>query len=359
MTTADATPPQELRFCRAPDGVRIAYARHGSGPPLVIASCWLSHLQFDWQSPVWRHFLDELGKIATVIRYDERGFGLSDWEVDDFSLEARLGDLEAVVDDAGVDRFALMAMSQGGPVSIAYTDRHPERVTRCIFYGSFAAVDRSPDAEEFADTVNRLIKVGWERPTPEFRRVFTWMMIPGANEEQMRWIDDLQRMSTSAEVAIRARAGRRLADAVELLPAIKVPTLVIHSRDDHMIDFDNGRHLATSIDGARLVALDSANHIVLGDEPAWPVFLAEVTEFLAPEREASRQQSGLAPGVLSQRELEVLRLAAEGYDNERIAESLSISVRTVERHLSNSYVKLGVTGKAARAAAVARLLSTA
>src|SRR5687767_9208622 len=131
-------PPQVVRFCRAPDGVRIAYAVHGSGPPLVVASCWLSHLQHDWNSPVWRHFLADLGTVATVIRYDERGHGLSDWDVEDFSLESRIGDLEAVVDAAGADRFALMGMSQGGPVSISYAARHPERVTRLIFYGSYA-----------------------------------------------------------------------------------------------------------------------------------------------------------------------------------------------------------------------------
>jgi pimeloyl-ACP methyl ester carboxylesterase len=134
-----APPPQELRFCRSSDGVRIAYARHGSGPPLVIATCWLSHLQHDWQSPVWRHFLRDLGEIATVVRYDERGHGLSDWDVDDYRLEARIADIEAVVDDAGLDHFALMAMSQGGPPSIAYAVRHPERISRLIFYGSYAA----------------------------------------------------------------------------------------------------------------------------------------------------------------------------------------------------------------------------
>src|ERR1044072_7863113 len=142
--TSRETPPQELRFCRSADGTRIAWARHGSGPPLVIATCWLSHLQHDWQSPVWRHFLAALGEIATVVRYDERGHGLSDWDVEDFGLEARIADLEAVVDDAGFDRFALLAMSQGRPPSIAYASRHPERVSRMVFYGSYEAALRAP-----------------------------------------------------------------------------------------------------------------------------------------------------------------------------------------------------------------------
>ena len=362
MTSApehvDPAPPQELRFCRAPDGTRIAYARHGSGPPLVVDACWMSHLQFDWQSPVWRHFLEDLGKVATVIRYDERGHGLSDWDVDDFSTEARLSDLEAVVDDAGVDRFALMAMSQGGPISIMYAARHPERVSRLIFYGSYAAAyrDATPEDLDMVAAFDQLTKVGWERPTPEFRRVFTFQMIPGATEEQMRWLDELQRMSTSADISLRARKARRTADAVDLLAQITAPTLVIHGRDDHMNKFDEGVFLAANIAGARLVPLESKNHIVLGDEPAWPVFMRAVTEFLAPERVDGPPSSESELDALSGREIEVLGLAAEGADNDEIAATLCLSVRTVERHLQNVYVKLGVQGRTARAAAVARLV---
>jgi len=139
-----AQPPQSIKFCRAPDGVRIAYAVHGSGPPLLVSTCWLSQLQYDWESPVWQHFLRDLGRFATVIRYDERGHGLSDWEVRDYGLEARIGDLEAVADDVGFDRFALMAMSQGGPPAIEYAVRHPERLTRLLFYGSSAALRHDP-----------------------------------------------------------------------------------------------------------------------------------------------------------------------------------------------------------------------
>jgi len=357
------TAQQELRFCRAPDGARIAYAVHGTGPPLVIAACWLSHLQFDWQSPVWRHFLADVGRVATIIRYDERGHGLSDWDVDDFGLEARIGDLEAVVADAGFDRFALMAMSQGGPVSIAYSARHPERVSRLIFYSSYAAAyrDLTPEDLAMAEAYDQLIKVGWERPTPEFRRVFTFQMIPGATEEQMRWLDELQRMSTSAEVCLKARRQRRLANAVDLLPEITAPTLVIHGRHDHMNAFEDGVFLAANIAGAKLVPLETHNHIVLGDEPAWPVFMREVSAFLESDRAEAdapvAMTSGLT-GTLSARELDVLRHVAKGDDNDDIAAALFISVRTVERHLQNIYVKLGVQGKSARAAAVAALFTS-
>ena len=214
---------QDVRFCRAPDGVRIAYAVHGSGPPLVITTCWLSHLQHDWQSPVWRHFLRDLGQVATVIRYDERGHGLSDRDVDDFSLEARIGDLEAVVEHSGVDRFAVMAMSQGGPVAIRYVARdNLDRVTRMIFYGSYAAAlpDPTDEDREMDEAIDRIIKVGWSRPTPEFRRVFTTLMIPGASEEQMSWLDELQRVAVTADTLYRARRQRVLADATDdLCPA--------------------------------------------------------------------------------------------------------------------------------------------
>jgi pimeloyl-ACP methyl ester carboxylesterase/DNA-binding CsgD family transcriptional regulator len=357
---AVANPPQEVRFCRSADGVRIAYARHGSGPPLVIATCWLSHLQHDWQSPVWRHFLADLGEVATIIRYDERGHGLSDAGVEDHSLEARVADLEAVVEDAGIDRFALMAMSQGGPVVIDYAHRHPERITRLIFYGSYAAAFRDPTPEqlELSATFEQMIKVGWARPDSAFRRVFTSMMIPGATEEQMRWLDELQRMAVTAETAVLARQQRAQANVCHLLPTLDVPTLVLHSRGDQMNDFDDSRHLAATIRGARLVPLDSSNHIVLADEPAWPVFLDEVTRFLDADRDRGAEAHGAAAvGELSARELEVLRLAADGLGNDGIADALALSPRTVERHLQNIYVKLGVQGKTARAAAVARFLT--
>jgi pimeloyl-ACP methyl ester carboxylesterase len=221
---------QDVRFCRAPDGVRIAYAVHGSGPPLVVTTCWLSHLQHDWQSPVWRHFLRDLGEVATVIRYDERGHGLSDRDVEDFSLEARVGDLEAVVEHSGVDRFAVMAMSQGGPVAIRYVAAHAERVTRVIFYGSYAAAMPDPSSEdlEMQEAIDRIIKVGWSRPTAEFRRVFTTLMIPDATEEQMTWLDELQRVAVTADTLFKARQQRVLADATDDLGRLTMPTLILH-----------------------------------------------------------------------------------------------------------------------------------
>jgi pimeloyl-ACP methyl ester carboxylesterase/DNA-binding CsgD family transcriptional regulator len=354
-------PRQDVRFCRSADGVTIAYAVHGSGPPLVIDACWLSHLQYDWESPVWRHYLTELGKVATVYRFDERGHGLSDRDVTDHSLEMRLADLEAVVADAGLARFALLAMAQGGPVAIEFTARHPEQVSRLLFYGSYAgvgAVETSEEDQLLDVTFDHLIRVGWEQPTPEFRRVFTYLMIPGATEEQMGWLDELQRRATTAEVALLARQQRRQADATDRLAALDVPTLVLHSIGDRMNAFAYSRSLAAQIPDARLVALESDNHIVLEDEPAWPVFLREVSDFLAEDAVPTPSAGRDPRELLSDRELEVLTLAARGHDNATIASDLTLSVRTVERHLQNTYEKLGLRGKSARTGAVSRLLSS-
>ncbi len=327
---------------------------------MLISTCWLSHLQFDWESPVWRHFLTDLGRFATVIRFDERGHGLSDWDVSDHCLEARIGDLEAVADAAGFARFALMAMAQGGPVAISYAVRYPDRVSRLLFYGSYSCASRglTPDDLDLEDAFATMIKVGWARPDSTFRRVFTSLMIPDASEEQMRWLDDLQRVAVSASTAHIARQQRLAADVDALLADLDLPTLILHSVGDRMNSFDHGVHLAAAIANARLVALDSQNHIVLQDEPAWPVFVDEVRRFVEPDGRPGPSVQQIED-LLSARELEVLQLAAAGRDNEAIAQGLHVSVRTVERHLQNVYGKLGLRGRSARIAAAARLLAPA
>ncbi len=363
-------PPQTIRFARSADGVRIAFARLGQGPPLVIATCWLSHLEYDLESPVWRHWVTGMAGIATTIRYDERGFGLSDWQVPDFSLESRINDLEAVVDAAGLESFALLGMSQGGPVAIAYALRHPERVTRLILHGSYTAtLGPTTESAEMEEAFTRMIEVGWARPEGRFRRVFTDMLMPGATPEQMTWVDDLMRMSTSTANAAAFRRQRRDVDVSALLPRVDRPTLVLHARGDQCNDFAEGRRLAAEIPGARLVTLESNNHVLLADEPAWPVFLAEIDAFLEPDRQLDRQGAtppgddgsgrldAAALGVLTPRERDVLRLVAAGRDNREIAEILTLSVRTVERHLQTIYRKLDLAGSAQRTAAAALLLA--
>lgn len=345
---------QRIRFCTAPDGVRLAYASHGSGPPLVKAANWLTHLEFDLESPVWRHWLEELGRGHTLVRYDERGCGLSDREAEDLSLEAWVSDLETVVDAAGLDRFALLGISQGGAIALAYAVRHPERVSHLILYGAYSRgrLKREPSAQEIeeAEMLLSLIRVGWGRASPAFRHVFSELFVPGGTPEQMEWFDELARTSTSPEMAERLERAWYQIEVSELLAQCTVPTLIAHGREDAMIPFAEGRRLAAGIPDARFLPLESENHILLADEPAWPVFLAGVRGFLGqgdapPDGEISE---------LSSREIDVLELVATGLSNEEIAERLYLSVRTVERHLTNIYAKLGLSGKAARAAAAAR-----
>ncbi len=357
-TAPGPQPPQRLSFTRSSDGVRIAHARHGSGPPLVVVACWLSHLQHDWESPVWRHFLDELGTFTTLIRYDLRGHGLSDWNVTDFSPDAHLADLEAVVEAEGLERFALMGMSGYSPLALAYALRHPDRVTRLVLYGGFAGwppVESQADLDEEAAWM-AMMRAGWNRADPRFRRVFTQAFIPEATEEQMAWFDNLQRMSTSTENVLAAREARRAIDVRDGLARVAAPALVLHAVHDENIAFAFGRELAASIPGARLVPLESRNHILLADEPAWRIFVSEVRTFM----EADRAEPAVAPGsvaaALTAREVEVLRLAAEGLTNGDIGAALTLSPRTIERHLSNVYTKLELSGPAARAAAVARVI---
>lgn len=338
-----------MRFCRTDDGVRLAWARHGSGPPLLIVSCWLSHLQHDWHSPVWRHFLDDLGDVATVVRYDERGFGLSDWEVADFGLERRLADLETLVEATGLDRFSVLGMSGGGPVALAYVHAYPDRVDRLVLYGAMAGAGMDDDPETETAFL-AMIRAGWHRPDSIFRRVFTSEFIPGATDEQMQWMDDLQRTSTNTENAVRSRIARHHTDVSSLLREITVPTLVLHAKDDRVAT-GWGLRLAAEIPDARLVLLDSRNHILLAHEPAWQVLLAELARFL-PDGRRSPSLAGL-----SEREREILVLAAQGLDNAHIADRLTLSVRTVERHFHNLYLKLGLSGRNARTAAVARILA--
>jgi pimeloyl-ACP methyl ester carboxylesterase/DNA-binding CsgD family transcriptional regulator len=345
---------QQIRFCTTPDGVQIAYAIHGRGPPLVKTANWFTHIQHDWQSPVWRHWLEGLGKTSTYIRYDERGCGLSDRDLFDYTFDTWITELETVVDHAELERFALLGISQGAALAVAYSVRHPERVTHLVLYGGYAQglLKRATTQAEREEALLRrsLIRVGWGRPEPTFRRVFTSLFVPGGSDEQLSWFDEAQRVSTSPENAERILTARFEIDVTELARQVTTPTLVLHSVGDRAIVFDAGRRLATLIPGAKFVPLESENHVLLADEPAWPVFLDEVRSFLG----ADEPQPELEMAELSSRECDVLRLVAAGLSNEEIARRLFLSVRTVERHLSNIYGKLGVSGKAARAAAAAR-----
>ena len=274
---------QDIHFCTAPDGVRIAYAEVGHGPPLVKTANWLSHLEYDWQSPVWKHLLHALGKNHRLIRYDARGNGLSDWEVNDISFEAFVRDLESVVEATGLQRFPLMGMSQGCAVSVAYAVRHPERVSHLVLHGGFVRGRRkrgSATDTEQSDAVLTLMRHGWGQENPAFRQIFTSLFIPGGSAEQMQWFNDLQRITTSAENAVRIRQAVDEIDVSNLLAQLKVPTLVLNCRNDAVHPFDEGRRLAAGIPGARFVALEGSNHVILESDPAWPRFIEEIRNFL-------------------------------------------------------------------------------
>ena len=286
-TPAPAQLAQTIRFCTAPDGVRIAFATSGAGPPLVKPANWMTHLEYDWESPVWRHWLRELSRDHTLVRYDERGSGLSDRDVSDLSFESWVSDLESVVDAAGLDRFPLLGVSQGSAVAIAYAVRHPERVTRLVLYGGYVqgafARARTPEEREEAQLLTRSLPSFWGRDNPAFRMFFAARFVPEGSQEQMRWFSELTRVTTSPEVAVRLRTTASMIDVTDLAPRLRAPTLVVHGVGDAAIPFDQGRRLAALIPGARFVSLDSVNHILLEDEAAWPRFLDEVRAFLAEE----------------------------------------------------------------------------
>ncbi len=340
---------QQVRFCTAGDGVRLAYAVHGRGPPIVRTATWLTHLDFDWESPVWRHWLAELGAGHTVVRYDERGCGLSDRELGDLSVETWVADLEAVVAAAGLDRFALLGVSQGAAVALVYAARHPERLTRLVLYGGYARgrLWRGDEARRHAEAMRSAIRAGWTDTNPTFRHLFSMLYLPDGTPEQMAWYDELQRRSTSAATAVALYEARNRINVVDIASRVTTPTLVAHARKDRVVPVEEGRLLAARIPGARFVLLESANHILLPDERAWRVFRSELRAFLGTEQ----APTGDEDTPLSPRELDVLELVAAGLTNEAIAERLCLSVRTVERHLSNVYAKLRVSGKAGRAAA--------
>lgn len=274
---------QDIKFCTASDGVRIAYATVGSGPPLLKTANWLNHLEYDWQSPIWSHLLRALASRRQLIRYDERGNGLSDWEVGDISFDAFVRDLESVVEANGLQRFALLGISQGCAVSIAYAVRHPERVSHLILYGGYARGRRrrgEPAAIEQTEALMTLMRQGWGQQNPAFRQIFTSMFIPEATAEQANWFNDLQRMTTSPENAARIRQALDDLDVSGLLRDVRVPTLVLHCREDALQPFEEGRRMAAGIPGSRFVALDSRNHMILEHEPARTRLLEEITRFL-------------------------------------------------------------------------------
>ena len=339
------TERQKLRFCTTSDGVRVAYATMGSGLPLVKAANWLSHLEFEFQSPIWRHWVEGLSRGRLYVRYDSRGCGLSDRGIDDVSFEAWLRDLEAVVDATGLERFPLLGPSRGGATAVAYAALHPERVSHLVVYGGFARgrLKRGGGQAKIDETrlYHDLARVGWATRQPAFRKVFAEEFLPDGPTHLIRAFDDLQRASAHAEDAVRIMEASAEIDVTDLARRVTCPTLVLHARGDVRVPFEEGRLLAALIPGARFVPLESCNHILLESEPAWTRFLEEVNAFL-PSAAAGAD----AFGKLTPRERELLELMARGFDNRQIAAHLMVSDKTVRNHISSVFAKIGAETRA-------------
>ena len=360
---ARANMDHQLGFCTTPDGVRIGYATAGEGRPLVKAPTWLSHLELEKRSPVWQHWWEELARDHLLVRLDQRACGLSDWTAEDLSFHARVTDLETVVDALGLERFAVLGMAQGGAAAIEFAVRHPERVSHLILYGAYArgASKRGRPPEE-QEALATLMRLGWGQDNPAYRQIFTSRFLPEATAEQMRWFDELQRLAASPENTVKTASVSNNIDVLDRLSQIEVPTLVLHARDDALVPFEEGRQLASLIPNAQFVPLESNNHLLLETEPAWHTFLAVVRRFLWLTRRTDGTRQGRVespsqvklqgtvayalPDGLTQREVEVLRLIAEGKSNREIGQELVISFNTVAHHVSNILAKTGTGNRA-------------
>lgn len=341
---------QRVRYVRSTDDVRLAWADAGKGMPLVRAANWLTHLEYDWESPVWRHWTHFLAGHFRYIRHDERGCGMSDWEVGDLSFPRWVDDLERVIDAAGIERpFALLGISQGAPTAAAYAARHPHRVSHLILYGGYAVgTYRRGDtkASDAYRAVTELMRQGWNSKNPVFRQLFTSRFIPGGSSEQIEWFNELCRKSMTAENGAMLMSARGEVDARDVLPRVRAPTLVLHASRDQVVPISEGRRLAMEIPGASFVQLESRNHVLLEHEPAWRHFQQAVLEFIgagdAPYTDAGCKFQSLTP-----RERGILALLCEGSSNAQIGWTLGISEKTVRNHVSHLYRKLGVHSRAA------------
>ena len=338
---------QRIRYLRTQDGVQLAWAEAGAGPALVKAANWLTHLDYDWDSPVWRHWMQFFSERFRFIRYDERGCGMTDWRVGDLSFDRWVEDLEAVVDRAAPSKFVLLGISQGAATCIAYAAKHPERISHLVLYGGYvrgAAVrGTSQQREEFA-AITELARLGWGQEHSAFRDVFTSRFIPDATDAQVRWFSELCRHTTSPEIAADLLHRRSIVDATMLLAEVQTPTLVLHARNDAVVPLAEGRLIAAGIPSAQFVELDSKNHILLEHERAWVRFCEAVGEFTGVRTAEGDEDPAFAD--LSPRERHVLALLAEGLSNAEIADRLALSEKTIRNHVTNVFDKLGVCSRA-------------
>ncbi len=339
---------QRIRYVRTTDGVHLAWADAGTGPVVIKAANWLTHLEYECESPLWRPWIRFFSDNFRFMRYDQRGCGMTDRYVDDLSFDRWIADLEAVIGAAKIrEPFSLLGMSQGAATCAVYAARHPERVSHLVLYGGFArgAFRRgSPHKERVYRALIELTRLGWGKDNPAFRQVFTSLFIPGGTDEQISSFNELCRKTTPPEIAARILESLATIDVTMLLGEVRTPTLVLHSRYDAVIPITEGHLLAARIPGAQFVELDSKNHILLENEPAWERFCDEVLKFIGLTGASRGEDPAFAS--LSPREREVLTLITNGLGNAQIAERLSISEKTVRNHVSNLFDKLGVWTRA-------------
>ena len=347
-------PQEDIRFCTSADGTRLAVASVGKGPPLVKAATWLTHVEKERHNLFTRHWIAELGRHNRLVRYDSRGCGLSDREVERISMAAWVEDLEAVVAELAIDRFPLIGMSQGAAIAVDYAARHPEKVSHLVLYGGFARglMKRDPPAKavEAAEAMLKAAEVGWGSDSSSFRQVFIAQLVHDATAEQQRAVDELQRLTISGANAVRFMKEVLEIDVRKAAPKVRCPTLVFHAKDDPCIPFDEGRLLASLIPNARFVPLQSKNHMPFETEAAWPVFLAELRAFLPGVSE--RSPEAIERPSLTARQVQILREVGLGHTDKQIARKLSLSPRTVEMHVANALLALKCR---TRAEAVRRL----
>ncbi len=343
-----STCSQQVRFCDSSDGTRIAFATAGSGPPLVRAAHWLSHLDHERHCPLWGPWVSLLSQRHKLIRYDGRGCGLSDRDAADFSLDRCVEDLEAVVEAYSIGRFALFGATIGAITALAYAERHPERVSHLVIVGGFAVGRASRDPPELVEETAlelKAIELGWGNDNPAFRQFSTSLLIPDATADQARSLNELMRIASSPETAIRRLRPFHHLDLRDIATKIRCPTLVFHSRGDARIPFEKGRTLAALIPGARFVPLESRNHWLVNTERAWPRLVSELDSFLpAPPRAPGAAQSAVLD-ALSPRELQVIELVAAGLDNSTIGKRLGIAEKTVRNQVSTIFSKIGANGR--------------
>jgi pimeloyl-ACP methyl ester carboxylesterase/DNA-binding CsgD family transcriptional regulator len=343
-------PAQQIRFCTSRDGTRIAYATCGAGPPLLWAPSWTHHLKLDWDSPVWRPWISLLARRHTLVRYDWRGCGLSDREHVEFSFEKFVEDLEAVIEAAGLEQFVLFGVSAGAASAMTYAVRHPDRVSHLVLYSSYVrnGLAGSPTAKAVEETQARhkVLELGWANETPAYGRFFTSLHMPDASAEQFQSFADLMRRTTSLHNALALLKVFSRIDVQVIVPSVRCPTLVLHSRGDSVVGFEGGRSIAGLIPGAQLVPLESRNHVLLDTEPAWRQLIEALDDFLPapPARPTAGSHASLEG--LTPRECEVLELVAQGLDNGTVGARLGISERTARNHLSTILGKLGIHRRA-------------